>query len=360
MIKLRITFDEKPIPGFLTESNWEQLAELCQLFGFPANGVLVQPKSLPDSAWSPLRKALSQKGVRTVPVHFSLSKHPTLREAGALADALPIQSTAKHTFFLLGGVRFLASVDFVLNLLRKPPRVVHIPTSLVAQAEFPFWKNTCVSSARAVYPFSLKVQRRELLWLSTDVLATLPESHFLLGLLSFLRLSVLFDRQLFLFLEDKAPRLTRDHSDVLIQALFKTYKIKTDVLLPTEFHSLLEKWYQNALLALKSPEAESGTISSAELLGIDFLLRLKMSAELEESDPAELKRVQAVFRSLGLPKLFSNSVWQEMMSKLENLPEANFPQEWVLLRGIGKASVRTGLKKTDVLNALTKVAEDEG
>ena len=360
MIKLRLTFGEKPAPGFLTESNWEQLAELCQLFGFPAQGVLVQPKILPENVSAPLQEALSQKGVQTVPVHFPLSKRPTLQDVGNLADALPIQSTVGYTFFLLGGARFLAAVDFVLSLLREPPRVVHIPTSLVAQAEFPFWKNACVSSARVVHPFSLKVQRRELLWLSTDVLSTLPESHFLLGLLSFLRLSVLFDRQLFLFLEDKALHLTRDHPDVLIQALFKTYKIKTDVLLPTEFHSLLEKWYLTALFTWKAPEAESSAISPAELLGIDFLLRLKMSAELEESDPAELKRVQTVFRSLGLPELFSDGVLQEMISRLENLSEADFPQEWVLLRGIGKASVRTGLKKADVLNALTKVAEDEG
>ena len=357
MIKLRLKYDEKPYPGFLTDSNWEQLAELCQLFGFPPRGLLLFPATLPETAWAPLQASLKEKGLNATPLPFSLAKFPTVRDVAALADTLPAD-LSKQTVFLLGGGRFLSAADFALSLFRQPVRTVFVPTSLTAQAEFPFWNRAFASSRVRAATFQAKAPSRDLLWLSTDVLFSLPDSNFYLGLLAILRLASLFDRQLFLFLEEKAAQLLKKEPDVLVQALFKTYKIKTDVLLPTQFHALLEEWYTVSLPGLAWGTSRPEEIPTESLWALDFLLRLTLSRSLKESDADDLRRFRVVFSSLGLHKALLPGNFENLLAGLEKLPESEFPDAWVLLRGIGKAGVQSGTDKKTVMQALRQVAED--
>ncbi len=352
MIKLRLKFNEKPYPGFLTGSDWGQLAELCQLLGFPPASVLLFPASLPKAVWSPLQTALKEKGMKGTPVPFSLPDRPTIRDVAALAEALPAD-ISKQTVFLFGGSRFLSAADFALSLFRELPRVVSVPTTFTAQAEFPFWNRAFASSPTRAAAFQVNLARRDLLWLATDALTFLPDANFHLGTLSLLRLASLFDRQLFLFLEEKRPQILKKEPDVLVQALFKTYKIKTDVLLPTQFHVLLEEWYVRSLPVLLWPD-----LPPENLWGLDFLLRLKLSEAFEESHFPDLRRIESLFASLGLSKLLVPEKVNFLLSNLEKKPEAAFPESWVLLRGIGKAIVQSGIGKKAIIQALHRIVEE--
>ncbi len=359
MIKLRLKYDEKFYPGSLTNPNWEQLVELCELFAFPSDSLLILPESLPESVFSDLKMALEQRG--TVPRVFRLplSQKPQLAEIGALTEALPFGAkNVEQTVFLLGGARFLNAVDFVLGLLRNPAHLVHVPTTLGAQAEFPFWNRAFAASSTHACAFQTEGLHRELVWLPVAVLRSLPEATFQLGLLSLLRLASLFDRQLFLFLEEKASRLLTREPDLFLQTLFKVYKIKTDVLLPTEFHTLLENWYVHSLPTTLWPLLPSKKkYPHTALWQVDFLLRLKLSQTLEPSAVVEWKRIQTVFSNLGLLKGISPALVRDWAARLAKTEESEWPSKWVLLRGIGKAGVQSGIERAALLKALDEILE---
>jgi len=341
MIKLRLTFGEKTVPGFLTQGNPSQFVELYNLFGFPKQVTFLAPDSIPNDIVTPFEEAFLEKGKQvksvrvTVPLMANFSDLANFWNQLELRNDFPNQSVV-----LFGGERLFNAVDYLFGLLKRKPRIFHLPTTLTVQAEIPFLQRSFLFDDAMPNRFKSQNVHREMVWVDVQFLKFLPDAVYRTGLLAVIRLASILDRQLFVFLEEKVPQLLARDPDTLLQILFKIYQIKKNVLFPTEFHQILERFFTEPLIAfcgllrVHCPE-----FLPNQLFLRDILWRWHYSLEIGKGDTMDFRRLRALLKSLKFSVRISPEI-ESCLQMFGNYPGSFFPEEVVLPRAIGKITLQ--------------------
>ncbi|HDZ11344.1 MAG TPA: hypothetical protein ENH53_03950 [Bacteroidetes bacterium] len=357
MIKLRLQFDERAIPGFLTQGSAGQFVELYEIFGFPEAITIVVPKSLPKDVYRPYTKAFGEKGKQVHLSSVSVPEIPTLSGITKLFNQLPLEGPAANRLLVLfGGGRFFNAVDYCIGLMRSPPHAIHLPTTLTAQIEFPFSRKSYLFSEKIPNLFKLQKVHREFLWGDVQVLQHLSENIFRTGLLALIRLAVILDRQLFLFIESKVQLLIQRDAGTLLQLIYKIYQVKKNILFPTELHVILEKWNTESLFGfwgiMKSQIPE---LTLYDLFIWENIWRWRYMLTAGEADQTDFKRVLNLLKTFHLLEAASGEVFVKFLQRLKSLPGVPLSGEVILPRSIGKVVVKTGLDENLFWQSLASV-----
>ena len=342
MMKLRLTFGEKTVPGFLMKGNPLQFVELYDLFGFPEQVTFLAPDSVPNNVVTPFEEAFLEKGKQvksvrvTVPLIANFSNLANLWNELEFSNSIPDQSLV-----LLGGERLFNAVDYLFSLLKRKPHIFHLPTTLTAQAEIPFLQRSFLFDEAVPGRFKPQEVHREMVWVDVQSLKFLPDPVYRMGLLAVIRLASILDRQLFVFLEEKVPLLLARDPDTLLQILFKIYQIKKNVLFPTEFHQILERFFTEPLISFCGVlGARCPEFLPDQLFLRDILWRWHYSLEIGKGDAMDFRRLRALLKSLKFSVCVSAEI-ESCLQMLENFPEYFFPKEVVLPKAIGKITLQS-------------------
>ena len=342
MMKLRLTFGEKTVPGFLTKGNPLQFAELYDLFGFPKQITFLVPDSVPNDVVKPFEEALLGKEKKVKSVQVVVPAVPNLTNLAAILNRLELDNRIPdQSLVLLGGERLFNAVDYLFSLLKRKPHIFHLPTTLTAQAEIPFLQRSFLFDDTVPGRFKPQDVYREMVWVDVQSLKFLPDPAYRMGLLAVIRLASILDRQLFVFLEEKVPLLLARDPDTLLQILFKIYQIKKNVLFPTEFHQILERFFTEPLISF------CGVLGSHcpdflpdQLFLRDILWRWHYSLEIGKGDAMDFRRLRTLLKSLKFSLRVSPEI-ESCLQKLGNFPGSFFPEEVVLPRAIGKITLQS-------------------
>ncbi|NOY78582.1 MAG: 3-dehydroquinate synthase [Calditrichaeota bacterium] len=341
MIKLRLTFGEKAVPGFLTKENPHQFVELYELFGFPEHVTFWAPASLPEDVINPFEAAFREKGKQVKRVRVAV---PVISDLASLTPILgrlePGTSLSDQSIILFGGERLFNVVDYLFSLLKSRPHIFHLPTTLSAQAEFPFLQHSFLFDGAVPNRFKPQGVFREMVWVDVHTLQFLPEPAYQMGLLTLVRLATLLDRQLFVFLEENVPQLLSRDSDTLLQVLYKIYQIKKSVLFPTEFHQILERFFTEPLISFCGVlGTQCPDFSPRQLYLWDILWRWHYSLEIGKGDAMDFRRLRALLKSLKLSVRVSPEI-ESCLKRVTDFPGEALPKEVVLPRAFGKVTLQ--------------------
>jgi len=341
MIKHRLTFGEKTVPGFLTNGNPMQFVELYGLFGFPEHIMFLVPDSLPNEVVKPFEAAFREKGKQVKSVRVAVPLTATLTNLAGILDRLePGDPSSSQSVILFGGERLLNAVDYLFGLLKRKPRLFHVPTTLTAQAEFPFLQHSFLFDTAVPNRFRPQDVHREMVWVDVHSLQFLSDPVYRMGLLTVIRLATILDRQLFVFLEENVPQLLARDPDTLLQILFKIYQIKKNVLFPTEFHQILERFFTEPLIGFCGVlGTHCPDFLPNQLFLRDLLWRWHYSLEIGKGDAVDFRRLRALLKSLKFSVQVSPKI-ESCLQLLGDFPGSSFPKEIVLPRAIGKISLQ--------------------
>jgi 3-dehydroquinate synthase len=223
-------------------------------------------------------------------------------------------------------------------------KLVHIPTTLLAQVDAGIGGKAAVNHTRAKNAIGCFYQPN-LVMIDPTVLSTLNQREYLNGLAEVIKIALVADPSLFKFLKRNLRAIVERKVPYVTQTISQAVKKKLEITQKDPFERGLRKilnfghTFGHALEAQK----KFSRISHGEVVSLGMLVALQLSADLRIGNETTLTAVKELLEQGGLPtkikKLDSKALWKIMyLDKKANSGRINF----VLLKEIGKPIVKAG------------------
>jgi 3-dehydroquinate synthase len=261
-----------------------------------------------------------------------------------LSDLADHQVTRSTPVIALGGGSVGDTAGLAASLFKRGCPVVHIPTTLLAQAD------SAIGGKTAVDAFGEKnligsFHQPALVVVDPSFLDTLGERQLRSGYAEVVKYGLIDDPALFAWCEVNGAGVLAGHRDLRRQAVISAIGAKARIVATdTEDRS-----GRRALLNLGhsfghaiEAEAGLGTVLHGEAVAVGMVLALRFSSELRICPPADAERVVAHFASSGLPTRLADIGMRKRGASLAGRMRGDKKNSQgqlalVLLRGIGRA-----------------------
>jgi 3-dehydroquinate synthase len=224
----------------------------------------------------------------------------------AISRSLVRAGADRHsTIVAIGGGVVGDVVGFVAASYLRGVRLVHVPTTLVAQVDSSIGGKTGVNLPEgknlvgAFYPPKLIIA-------DPNVLQTLPHREFRSGLYEVAKYGVIADPNLFGFLEKHMPAVLRRDPDALGRVIFRCAAIKADVVNKDEREGGLRQILNFGHTIGHGLEAATGykRFLHGEAIGWGMITATLLAVAMDHLRPEDAVRIIRLVASIGpLPKL---------------------------------------------------------
>lgn len=246
------------------------------------------------------------------------------------------------TLVALGGGVVGDMTGFAAACYQRGVEFIQVPTTLLSQVDSSVGGKTGVNHAKGKNMIGAFHQPVAVL-VDTDVLSTLPERELSAGLAEVIKYGLIHDSEFFDWLEQNMAKLRGRDSEVLTQAIYRSCRIKAEVVAQDERESGIR-----ALLNLGHTFGHAietsqgyGTWLHGEAVGTGMLMAADLSARCGWVTAEEVNRIRELIVAAGLPieppANMSVEEFKQLMSVDKKVLDGQL--RLVLLRGIGDALV---------------------
>lgn len=299
---------------------------------------------------------------RVVGPHYASAVMQSLKRAGfdAVSVAIPSGESAKRlgnveqcynqlaahrlerkSFIVaLGGGVVGDLAGFVAATYLRGIPFVQIPTTLLAQVDSSVGGKTGVNLKAGKNLVGAFYQPR-LVLCDLATLRTLPDREFRAGLAEIIKYGIIYDPELFLFLERMMPRILKRDSKALAHIIARSCEIKAEVVGQDETETGLRAILNYGHTIGHAIEAISGygKYLHGEAISIGQVKASYLSERLTGLNAAESARIRSLFVQAGLPVQIRLSAAQRrrlMDAMLLDKKVSSGEVKFVLARSIGK------------------------
>jgi 3-dehydroquinate synthase len=327
--------------------------------GIRGSIALVQDSQVAGSYGLRALASLERAGYRVSPVvvpHGEANK--SLEQLSALYDAFAgARLDRRSAVVALGGGVVGDLAGFAAASYLRGIEFVQVPTTLLAQVDSSVGGKTGIDLPAGKNLVGAFHQPR-LVVADLDTLATLPERDYVAGFAEIIKYGIIFDPELFDYLELNREAALRHHPDVLAHLVARSCEIKADVVGKDEREAGLRAIlnYGHTIGHAVEVAAGYGRYLHGEAIAIGTAAANWLSTRLGWLDAAEAARSTALLAAYGLPihlqeALDSSEVLTAMRLDKKTL-DGVF--QFVLARGIGRVEMQP-LTEAQVLEALHEI-----
>lgn len=236
---------------------------------------------------------------------------------------------------------------FAAAVLRRGVRFVQVPTTLLAQVDSAVGGKTGINSPRGKNLVGA-FHQPSLVIADTGLIDSLPRREVLAGYAELLKYGLLGDADFFTWLEKAGPRLVAEDGPARGEAIRRACEMKAAIVARDETEA-----GERALLnlghtfghALEAATGYSDRLLHGEAVAIGCALAFRLSTALDLCPPADLRRVEAHFSSMGMRhrladipgSLPETERVMALMAQDKKVRDGRIA--FVLVRGIGRAFV---------------------
>jgi 3-dehydroquinate synthase len=202
----------------------------------------------------------------------------------------------------LGGGVIGDITGFVASTYMRGIAYIQVPTTLLAQVDSSVGGKTGVNHKLGKNMIGTFYQPR-LVWIDVDTLKTLPRRELLAGLAEVIKYGVIWDKELFNFLEVNRDKILNLDRDALIHIIKRSCEIKAAVVSKDERESGLRAIlnYGHTIGHAIETATEYKRYLHGEAVAIGMHLEAKLSNMLKFIDKKDVLRIEALIDSYGLP-----------------------------------------------------------
>jgi 3-dehydroquinate synthase len=227
----------------------------------------------------------------------------TLRVAGRLYDSLAELGVARDTVLIgLGGGTTCDLAGFVASTWLRGLPLVQVPTTLLAQVDASVGGKTALNHARGKNLIGTFYQPR-MVWIDTDVLATLPPRERRAGLAEVIKVAAIWDAEFFKWLEENLDGVLRLERDALTSAVSRACGIKSEVVGLDERESGLRALLNFGHTLGHAIELVTGLrrVRHGEAVAIGMAFAAQLSERRGLAPAGTAARLDTLLRRAGLP-----------------------------------------------------------
>ena len=229
--------------------------------------------------------------------------HKTLENYALLQDFLLTQKHNRTTTIIaLGGGVVGDLAGFAAATYQRGVNFIQVPTTLLAQVDSSVGGKTAVNHPLGKNMIGAFYQPSCVL-IDTSTLDSLSERDYLAGMAEVLKYGVIYDAQLFAWLEDSAAELVARDAATLRHAIVESCRIKAAVVAEDEKEQGLRAIlnYGHTFGHALENLAGYGTLRHGEAVAIGMVQAADFAVRLGLFAPCEARRVKSLIEAVGLP-----------------------------------------------------------
>ena len=227
----------------------------------------------------------------------------SLRCASSLYDRL-LQARYERgcTLIALGGGVVGDLTGFVASTYLRGVNCIQVPTTLVAQVDASIGGKTGVNHPKGKNLIGTFYQPR-LVFIDVATLRTLPKRELVGGMAEVVKYGVIADAGLFEYVEQHADNALEGKLDVLEQIVFRSARIKADVVGKDEREAGLRRIlnYGHTLGHAIETATGYGRLHHGEAIAIGMEFAVRLSMRLGLCDQSLIDRQRRLLEQIGLP-----------------------------------------------------------
>ena len=259
--------------------------------------------------------------------------------------------------FALGGGVIGDLSGFLASITLRGIKLVHFPTTLLAQVDSSIGGKTGVNSSYGKNLIGTFYQPN-LVICDTIFLSTLPKRELISGYAEVIKYGIINDKNFFNWLNKNTKKILNNNSFEMIKAIKKSIEIKKEFIIEDEKdlnnkRALLNFGHTFAH-SLESCTKYSKILLHGEAVSIGICMASKLSNILGFLSLTNYLKIKNIFYNFGLPidlvflkkiKIQKKQILKNMTYDKKNL---NGKLNFILCRDIGKALVYSKIKKESV------------
>ena len=318
----------------------------------PARAIIVTNPVVAALHLAPLQAALSRSGVRCEAVlvpdgeaHKDWATlydvHTRLLELGAERSTLLVALGGG----VIGDLAGLAAATY-----QRGMPLLQVPTTLLAQVDSSVGGKTAVNHPLGKNMIGAFHQPSAVI-IDTTTLDTLPEREYVAGIAEIIKYGAACDSTLFEWLETNVDRLLARDADAIAHAVHESCRIKAQVVARDEREAGERAVLNFGHTFGHAIEAATGygTWLHGEAIAAGMALAASLSQRASELGVDDANRLKRLIDRAGLavaPPALGFDRWMELMSR-DKKGESG-AMRFVLLKALGRASVRAGIAEADL------------
>ncbi|MBS1192237.1 MAG: aroB [Nitrospirae bacterium] len=262
-------------------------------------------------------KALAAADFLVMPVEVpDGEQYKTLDWANAVFTALLINTFDRRSpLVALGGGVIGDLTGFAASCYMRGVPFVQVPTTLLAMVDSSVGGKTGVNHPMGKNMIGAFYQPR-LVLMDLDTLKTLPKEEFLSGMAEVIKYGVIWDRELFDFLDKNREKVLAQEQGPLGHIIRRSCEIKADVASKDEREGGLRAILNLGHTVGHAVETLSNyTVRHGEAVAIGMVYASKLAHRIGQCDARVPERVEKLVRDYGLP--FSLAVLKRRPSVAE-------------------------------------------
>jgi len=255
----------------------------------------------------------------------------------------------------LGGGVIGDITGFAASTYMRGISYVQVPTTLLAQVDSSVGGKTGVNHKLGKNMIGTFWQPR-LVWIDIETLKTLPRKELLAGLAEVIKYGVIYDEELFHFLEDYKDKILSLDIAALIHIVKRSCEIKADVVSKDERESGLRAILNYGHTIGHAIETVTGyrRFLHGEAVAIGMYLEAKLSQMLNLIGKAQVFRIKALIDSYGLPSEMPQDIDTKgilLSMQLDKKAVAGI-LKFILPEKIGRVRIEKGVAEKSIRQAL--------
>lgn len=304
MEKVRVELGDRSYNIIISDNILDDIGENLKSFGFsPRIAIVSNPTVFSlygERVLDSVRKAGFNAITITIPdgeeykdiqwlqhIYDELLKHKLDRSSALIA---------------LGGGVIGDITGFAASTYMRGISCIQVPTTLLAQVDSSVGGKTGVNHKLGKNMIGTFWQPR-LVWVDTETLKTLPRRELLAGLAEVIKYGVIWDNELFDFLEKNSEKILNLDRDTITYIVKRSCEIKAEVVSKDERESGLRSILNYGHTIGHAVETVTGYTQylHGEAVAIGMCLEARLSMMLHFLDMKQVDRIKALIESYGMP-----------------------------------------------------------
>lgn len=269
-------------------------------------------------------------------------------------DLLRQRLDRSSALIALGGGVIGDITGFAASTYMRGISYVQVPTTLLAQVDSSVGGKTGVNHRLGKNMIGTFWQPK-LVWIDVETLKTLSQRELLAGLAEVIKYGVIYDRELFDFLEANKDQILNFDSKALTHIIKRSCKIKADVVSKDERESGLRAILNYGHTIGHAIETVTGytRFLHGEAVALGMYLEARLARILNLMGGEELVRIKALLDSYGLPSEMPDIDINEMLSSMQLDKKAVAGElKFILPEKIGEVRIQKGVPEEAIRESL--------
>ncbi|MFA5004711.1 MAG: 3-dehydroquinate synthase [Candidatus Omnitrophota bacterium] len=361
MKKIRLALGKRSYDIFIGAQEIKGLGRKLKALDLGTDAYILTNKLIKDKYGLLLKRVLLKEGFGC---YFKLvadtEKSKSIATAAAVIKDIAGRDYKKRIFIIAFGGGVVGDLaGFVASVYKRGIPYLQVPTTLLAQVDSSIGGKTGVDLDAGKNLVGAFYQPR-LVFSDIAFLKSLPLRQLKAGLAEVIKYSLIADKRLFVFLQNRYRDVLKRDPDVLKKIIYACSLIKADLVSEDEKEVLSKRTLLNFGHTLGHAIEAAGGFSlynHGEAVALGMLSAIEMSRSLKLLKPEDARLAKRLIKLYGLPdKLKGVSLEKVINAHFHDKKFKGRKNRFVLLAAIGKAKVVSDISLDIVKEGLKSIS----